>query len=136
MKLTVFFDGQFWIGLIERRTEAGLFVSRHLFGAEPKNEEVFAFVNRHLISVMNSQTASVPDDEETNIRINPKRTARALARKMKTTPVSTKAQEALQLQLEENKKEKQALTKEQKRKEQEEKRLLMREKAKKKHRGR
>jgi hypothetical protein len=85
---------------------------------------------------MNSQTVSVPDDEETKIRINPKRTARALARKMKVAPVSTKAQETLQLQMEENKKEKQALTNEQKRQEQEEKRLLMREKAKKKHRGR
>lgn len=101
-----------------------------------RGEEALAFVNRHLISVMNSQTVSVPDDEGTKIRINPKRTARALAREAKTTPVSTKAQETLQLQLEENKMEKRALTTEQKRKEQEEKRLPTREKAKKKHRGR
>lgn len=119
MKLTVFFDGQFWVGLIERKTEAGLFASRHIFGAEPKDEEIFAFVNKQLIAVVNSQTVAVSVEEEPRKPINPKRMAREVAREMKVAPVSTKAQEALRLQLEENKKEKRALTKAQKREEQE-----------------
>ncbi len=136
MKLTVFFDGQFWVGLIEWQTEAGLFVSRHIFGAEPKDEEIFAFVNQQLTSIVNSQTVSVAVKAERRIRINPKRMAREVAREMKAAPVSTKAQEVLKLQLAENKRKKRVLTKEQKRKKQEEKWLLRQKKAKQKHRGR
>lgn len=136
MKLTVFFDGQFWVGLIERDTEAGLLTLRHVFGAEPKDKEVLAFVNDQLIAAMNSQATAVSAEEETNTRMNPKRMAREVARAMKATPVSTKAQEALRLQLEENKKEKRTLTRAQKRQEQEKEWLSSQEKAKKKRQGR
>jgi hypothetical protein len=44
MQLTVFFDGQFWVGVIEQHDDAGLKVARYLFGPEPTDTEVFAFV--------------------------------------------------------------------------------------------
>lgn len=43
MKLTVYYDGQFWIGVIEVVIEGKLRAVRHLFGKEPKDSEVFAF---------------------------------------------------------------------------------------------
>lgn len=135
MKLTVFFDGQFWVGLIERTTEAGLFASRHIFGAEPKDEEILAFVNQQLISIIKAQTAAVPAEAEPNLRLNPKRRAREAAREMKAVPVSTKAQAALKVQFEENAQKKQVVLKAQKRTEQENKWRLRQEKAKQKHRG-
>ena len=31
---TVYFDGQFWVGIVERIEEGGLFAARVVFGAE------------------------------------------------------------------------------------------------------
>lgn len=42
---TVMFDGQFWIAIIEKTKEDGtLCVGRHVFGAEPSNPELVAFM--------------------------------------------------------------------------------------------
>ncbi len=105
MKLTVFFDGQFWVGLIERQTEDGLFVSRYIFGAEPKDKEILDFVNKRLSAILSAQTVGVSAEAEASLPSNPKRRAREAAREMKISPISTKAQEAFKLQLAENKKE-------------------------------
>ena len=43
-KLTVFFEGPFWVGVFERVTKGRLSVSKVTFGAEPKEQEVYAFV--------------------------------------------------------------------------------------------
>jgi hypothetical protein len=39
----VFFDGRFWIALIERRRDGKLSIARHVFGAEPTNPELKQF---------------------------------------------------------------------------------------------
>lgn len=41
---TVYFDGQFWVGIVERLEEGRLSAARVVFGAEPSDEEVFQFV--------------------------------------------------------------------------------------------
>ena len=43
-KLTVFFEDPFWVGVFERVTKGRLSVSKVTFGAEPKEQEVYAFV--------------------------------------------------------------------------------------------
>ncbi len=42
--LTVYHDGQFWVGLAERVEEGRYGVARIVFGAEPSNEEILKFV--------------------------------------------------------------------------------------------
>jgi hypothetical protein len=39
----VFFDGRFWIALVERRRDGKLFIARQVFGAEPANPELRDF---------------------------------------------------------------------------------------------
>lgn len=39
----IFFDGRFWIALIERRRDGRLSIARHVFGAEPTNPELRHF---------------------------------------------------------------------------------------------
>jgi len=135
MKLTVFHDGQFWVGIIERTTEQGLFVSRHLFGAEPQNEEVLAFVNQQLLEIIRSQTISIPTTQVSTRAVNPKRRSRLVAQEMRA-PISNKAHAALQAQLEANKKGKQVQSKAQKEEAAARRRQIAREKARKRHRGR
>lgn len=38
--LTVYHDGQFWVGVVEHVENGMLSVARLVFGAEPSNEEV------------------------------------------------------------------------------------------------
>lgn len=135
MKLTLFHDGQFWVGVVERITDEGLFATRHVFGSEPQGEEVFEFVKRQLNQLVSNQTVAVDVKPLAPPKLNPKRLARQVMREATAAPVSTKAQEAMQMQLEANKKEKQTQTKQQRLAEQEQKWLLSREKAKKRHRG-
>ena len=41
VKLTVFFEGPFWVGVFERVSEGKLTVCKVTFGAEPKDGEVW-----------------------------------------------------------------------------------------------
>jgi hypothetical protein len=65
---------------------------------------------------------------------NPKRVARQVQREA-ITPVSTKSQEAIQLQMEANKQDRQLQSKQERLEEQDRKWQLQREKAKKRHGG-
>lgn len=46
-KLTVFFEGPFWVGIFERMSEGRLSVCKVTFGAEPKDGEVLEFILGH-----------------------------------------------------------------------------------------
>ena len=46
-KLTVFFEGQFWVGVFERISGGRLSVCKVTFGAEPKDYEVWDFILKH-----------------------------------------------------------------------------------------
>lgn len=42
--LTVYFNGQFWIGVYERVSNGKLEVSKITFGSEPKDYEIYSFI--------------------------------------------------------------------------------------------
>ena len=69
-------------------------------------------------------------------KVNPKRLSREDSKEMSVRGLSTKAQEAIQLELELQKKEKKVQSKAEKEEEKEQKRLIARQKAKERHRGR
>lgn len=52
MKLTIYYNGQFWVGVIEVVKNGKLMASQHLFGKEPKDSEVLDFVNRQLLKTL------------------------------------------------------------------------------------
>ena len=47
--LVVRFDGQFWVGIVERVEDGALSSCRVVFGAEPSSEEVLDFVLREWV---------------------------------------------------------------------------------------
>lgn len=90
--LTVYHDGQFWVGLAEH-VEGGRYgVARIVFGAEPSDEEILRFVTSEWEKLSffghDSTEASKPAK-------NPKRRAREAAKALKQPAMSTKAQQAL-----------------------------------------
>lgn len=136
MFLTIYFDGQFWIGLIECVNGAQLRAVRHVFGAEPSDIEVLEFVQQHLLEVAARATAEVEIEHKVKGIHNPKRAAREAAKIMHQPIVSTKSQEALKLQHEQNKQEHHERTKADRAAEEKRRREIKRKKAQQKHRGR
>lgn len=48
MKLTIYFDGSFWCGLVEAEFDGHYQAIRYVFGPEPKDADIFAFIATRL----------------------------------------------------------------------------------------
>ncbi|MGE7948500.1 DUF2992 family protein [Lysinibacillus sp. NPDC093688] len=59
MELTIYFDGQFYIGLIENISENKYKAYRYIFGKEPKDQEVFDFVKTNLLDFIKNNDKHV-----------------------------------------------------------------------------
>jgi hypothetical protein len=137
MKLTIYHDGQFWIGMIEVVSDGHLKAFRHVFGGEPKDSEVLTFIYNELSTLIHtSHQSGVHVKQNCSNRINPKRLQRKVAKEMRRTGASTKAQEAVRQEYEERKKQCKHITKQHCEEEKQRKYLLRKKKAKEKHKGR
>ena len=108
--LTVFFEDPFWVGVFERTDAGKLTVCKVTFGAEPRDGDVWEFILQHYDKLLFSTAV------ETEIRQtadNPKRRPRNARKQTKRSGLSTKSQEALNLQREERKTERRQLGREQ-----------------------
>ena len=95
---TLYYDGQFWIGLVEFRDDDGVRAARHIFGSEPNNAELLAFAaGREFDQLARRACAApaVPDDQRPSQKINWKRLARAAAKEQQQIGAGTAAQQAL-----------------------------------------
>ena len=130
--LTVYHDGQFWVGLAERGEDGTYGVARIVFGTEPSDEEILRFV------VGKWEKLSFFGDDPTEASKpakNPKRRAREASKALKQPAMGTKAQQALASQRETMKRES-AHARSQRRADEAEARFERRKlKRKQKHRG-
>lgn len=130
--LTVYHDGQFWVGLAEHVEDGRYGAARIVFGAEPSNEEILRFVVGKW-----AKLAFFGDEatETSKPAKSPKRRAREAAKTLKQPAMSTKAQQALANQRETMKRES-AQARSQRRADEAEARFEQRKlKRKQKHRG-
>ena len=132
-KLTVFFDDPFWVGVFERIEDSKLSVCKVTFGAEPKDYKVWEFVLKHYYELEFSPAVETVTRRTAD---NPKRRQRNAREQLQHTGVGTKSQQALQMQLEQNKQERKVKSREQKLAEEERLFALKQQKKKEKHRGR
>lgn len=132
-KLTVLFEGPFWVGLFERIEEEKLSVCKVTFGAEPKDCEVWEFILKNYSHLKFSPPVDVVLKKEPT---NPKRIQREAGKQTLQSGVGTKSQQALQLQREENKLKRKVLSKNHREAEKQRQFELKQQKRKEKHRGR
>lgn len=134
VKLTVYFENSFWIGIFERSIDEKLSVCKVIFGAEPKDNEIFEFaLNRY------SKLKYSPEIQYEKVfkeKVNPKRVQRDVKKQLNNNGVGTKSQQALKLQQEQNKTIKKMKTKEQKELEKEKLYSLKQQKKREKHKVR
>ena len=131
--LTVFFEDPFWVGLFERVERGALTVSRHVFGAQPSDREVYEW----LAAVYPALRFS-PPVEGASLRpaaANPKRRQRQAAR-MLDAAIGTKSQQALAAAREESKSARRQRQKARNEAEEARRFALRQDKKKAKHRGR
>lgn len=110
-QLTVFFDGRFWVGVLEHHElrhggdansrAITVRAARHVFGAEPSDVELYDFLLTHGGILIDRAAASPPVpaprsvDSSSTPRPNPKRAARQAAKEAARARPSTAAQAAL-----------------------------------------
>jgi hypothetical protein len=132
---TVYFESPYWVGVLEEERESRLFVARHVFGAEPSDQEIYEFVCNDLDALKRRMSVSVAVETRTVKKINPKRLQREVQRILDQHGISSKAEEVMRLQREVNKKERRVETREMKEARNDYKRTIAKQKAKAKHRG-
>ncbi|WP_042349331.1 YjdF family protein [Bacillus massiliigorillae] len=136
MKLSIFYDGQYFIGLVEIKSNNKLQVYRYIFGQEPKDQDVLDFIHNDLLRLIEKHDQTgVPIKKECLKKINPKRLQRKVSKEIQQRGISTKAQEALKEEYEQRKKVQHIQTKEVKEAQKQYKREIKVQKAKNKHRG-
>ena len=110
-KLTVYFEEPFWVGVFERIEDGKLSAAKVTFGAEPKDYEVQEYIQKCYSGLKFSPAVETVVKE---IKRNPKRMQREAKRQMQETGIGTKSQQALKLQQEQNKQERNVRSREQK----------------------
>ena len=134
VKLTVYFENPFWIGIFERSIDEKLSVCKVIFGAEPKDNEVLEIVlNRY------SELKYSPEIQYEKVfkeKVSPKRVQRDAKKQLNNKGVGTKSWKALKLQQEQNKTIRKMKTKKQKELEKEKLYSLKQQKKREKHKGR
>lgn len=132
-RLTVYFEPPFWVGLYQREDEAGFRVCRVVFGGEPRDQQVLDYFQSHWRELVFSPPgAGGPDPDQT---VNPKRARREAKKAVLPTGAGTKAQQALQLQREQSKVQRAAISKRRKEEQRERKLALRQQKRREKHKG-
>ena len=131
-KLTVYFEEPFWVGIFEKFEKGQLSVAKVTFGAEPKEYEVYEFILKYYDCLQFSPAVATLVKEA---RKNPKRMQRDAKRQMQERGISTKAQQALKLQQEQNKQERIVRSREQKEADEQRMFELKQQKKKEKHKG-
>lgn len=134
MKLSIFHDGQLFIGLVEYKREDSLKISKHVFGQEPSDQKILEFISEELEHLIDSTHTRITTNEPVK-RVNPKRLQREVAKEQKKQKFSTMAQEAIKKEQQINKK----IRKEQKKVSRDQlkdyKRSIKKLKSKEKHKG-
>ena len=134
IKLTIYFEEPFWVGIFERSIDEKFSVCKVVFGAEPKDNEIFGLVLNRYGKLKYSP--EILYEKAFKEKVNPKRVQRDVKKQLNNKGVSTKSQQALKLQQEQNKTIRKIKTKEQKELEKEKLYSLRQQKKREKHKGR
>ena len=126
VKLTVFFENPFWVGVFEHVENNFLIVSKVTFGAEPKGYEVLDYIIKNYYSLVFSPAVETKIKKD---RTNPKKAQRDVRKQMQVSGIGTKSQH------EQNKKESKVRRREEKEADELKRFLLKQYKKRKKHKG-
>lgn len=112
IKLTVFFENPFWIGVFEKVENDNIRTCKVTFGSEPKDYEIYEFLLVNYSKLKFSRPMGI--EHKKSKKINPKRMQRLVKKALQDTGIGTKAQQAMKLEHEANKVSRKKKSKEEK----------------------
>lgn len=130
--LTVLFEAPFWVGVVERVEDGRLSACRIVFGAEPKDYEVWEYVLRSYTGLKFSPAVETARKRAAG---DPKRRRREAERLMRGAGIGTKSQQALAAAREETKTERRARSRAEQEAEKQRRFDLRQQKRREKHKG-
>ncbi|MBM6506313.1 MULTISPECIES: YjdF family protein [Staphylococcus] len=134
MELSIYHNGQFFVGLIEfKQGNKSKFV-QHIFGKEPDDLEILNYIYNHLLNHLDDTETTILTKKK-KVKINPKRLQREVAKEQKQPKDITYAQLALKKEQELNKRKSKKNNKLQRDLTKKRKRKIKQIKAKEKHKG-
>ncbi len=131
-KLTVFFEEPFWVGIFEREEKGMLSVCKVVFGAEPRDEEIFQYILKNYSKLHFSPAVETKTSDKIK---NFKRRQRIVKKSLVHFGTSTKSQQAIQQQREMQKMERKQKKREQREEEKDRRFKLKQQKKKEKRNG-
>lgn len=137
IKVLIYLEKTYWVGLFERVDKAGYSAAKHVFGKDPSNPEIYEFVLKHYHEL---NFGEFKNFELKIKRKNPKRIQREVRREMEkikeTTRPSTYSLDYIKEQQQKYKAERKILTSSEKRERKEKQFILKQVKKKEKKKGR
>jgi len=130
--LTVFFEEPFWVGVFVETSRGKLSAAKVVFGAEPKDNEVFEYFLKHYKELRFSPAVATVAGKTIS---NPKRMQREARKQTSASGIGTRSQQAIKLQQEQNKLIRKTKSREQKEAEKERRFELRQLKKNEKHKG-
>lgn len=131
---TVLFQPPFWVGIAERWEDVGYSAARVVFGAEPTDAQLYEWLEKEWHKLRFSPAAE--GERPVTEPKNPKRAQREARAATQTRGVSTRAQEALSRQREQEGLARQTKSRQRRQEEAERKFFLRQQKKREKKRGR
>jgi hypothetical protein len=129
IKLTVYFDEPWWVGVFEQEENDTIRLFRYVFGSEPSIAEVYELVLHQMAQLFEQPVINVATSKTPINHVNPKRVKREVAQQMRLQGLSTKSQEAMRLLIEASKQVHQTQSKAQREEQAAYKRQKLKEKA-------
>lgn len=135
MQFTIFFEAPYWVGVLEDERDGCLYAARYVFGAEPSIQLVYEVIQHEWTALCARMTVGVAVEHAPPTHINPKRMQREVRREQEQQGVTSKAHEALRLQIEQGKQTRREKSRQERDAERAYRRERARAKAKAKHQG-
>jgi hypothetical protein len=132
-RFTVYFEDPFWVGVFELISDESLEVCKVVFGAEPTESELHDYILKRWNTLCFSR--SIPVDVPVEKHISPKRRQRLIHKEMGASGISTKAQQAIKLEMETKKTESASISRQQQMEKAAARFQQQRQKRKEKHKG-
>ncbi len=109
IQLTIYYDNPFWVGVFERTNLDTIQTCKVIFGAEPKDYEIYALISKEYNHLKFSRPIRIQMKKKA--KVNPKRLQREVKKATQSQGIGTKAQQAMKLEQESRKVEKRVRTK-------------------------
>jgi hypothetical protein len=132
-KFTVLFEDPFWVGIIERNDDLGYSVARIVFGSEPTEAKLYEYFQKEYMNIHFSKP--IKNHQIAEKEPSYKRKQREIKHSMEKINISSKAHEAMRLDLEKSKQSRKVLSKAEREAEEARQRKMRSEQKKEKHKG-